>query len=296
MAKVNWKGGTLLAPLPAVMVTCGDMENSNIITIGWTGIVNTHPPMTYISVRPSRHSFGILMEKREFVINLPDESLAAATDFSGIYTGAKVDKFEKLSLTKMESKEVAAPTIAECPLSLECKVFEVIESGTHHIFMADIVNVSAKEELFDENGRLSLGRAKLIAYAHGEYYALGESLGRFGFSADKRGKLAEREKKEKLTDKSSVAKEKTPSGGVGDKKSDIKEKSKVGTESKGSKDKKRTGEGKTASAKSEKVAADDKPALSTVSKPSEKTFKVRDGRKIPLPVSKKKPSRKKGKG
>ena len=188
MARLNFKAGTLEAPLPAVMVSVGDMENSNIITVAWTGILSSDPPRTYISVRPSRHSHGILMEKREFVINLTNEALALATDYVGVYTGAKVDKFEKCGLTKAESKEVAAPTIAEAPVSLECKVFDVLHSGTHDIFMADIVNVSCDETLLDEKGRICFERAKLIAYSHGEYYALGRKLGKFGFSTDKQNK------------------------------------------------------------------------------------------------------------
>ncbi len=188
MARQNFKAGTLLAPLPAVMVSVGDMEKSNIITIAWTGILSSDPPRTYISVRPSRYSHSIIKEKGEFVINLTNEALAKATDFAGIYTGAKVNKFEKCNLTKIESKVVSAPTIAEAPISLECRVFDVIESGTHDIFMADIVNVSCDENLLDENGRICYERAKLIAYSHGEYYALGKKVGRFGYSTDKKKK------------------------------------------------------------------------------------------------------------
>ena len=179
-----------MAPLPAVMVSVGDMENSNIITVAWTGILSSDPPRTYISVRPSRHSHKMLLEKGEFVINLTNEALARTVDFVGIYTGAKVDKFEKCKLTKAASKEVSAPTIAEAPIALECRVFEVIHSGTHDIFMADIVNVSCDESLLDENGKIHFDKAKLIAYSHGEYYALGRKLGRFGFSTDKKKKGA----------------------------------------------------------------------------------------------------------
>ena len=196
MKRENFKPGTLLAPLPAVMVSVGDMDNSNIITVAWTGILSSEPPRAYISVRPSRHSHKLLLEKGEFVINLTTEKLAYATDFSGIYTGAKVDKFEKLSLTKVKSKEVSAPTIAESPLSLECRVFERLSFGTHDVFMADIVNVSADESLLDESGRICLERAGLMAYAHGEYYSIGEKLGRFGFSAAKETKAQKRKEKD----------------------------------------------------------------------------------------------------
>ena len=192
MKRVDLNPGTLLAPLPAVMVSVGDMENSNIITVAWTGILSSDPARAYISVRPSRHSHGLLRENGEFVINLTTEALAKKTDYVGIYTGKKVDKFEKCVLTKLESKCVAPPTIAESPISLECRVFQVIESGTHDIFLADIVNVSCREELMDEKGRICLERAKLITYSHGEYYALGRRIGKFGFSAAKKKKTAKK--------------------------------------------------------------------------------------------------------
>ena len=188
MARQNFKAGTLEAPLPAVIVSVGDMEKSNLLTVAWTGILSSDPPRTYISVRPSRYSHAILTEKREFVINLTTEKLAYATDYVGIYTGAKVDKFEKCHLTKAESAIVAAPTVAESPIALECRVFDVIHSGTHDIFMADIVNVSCDEDILDERGRICFERAGLIAYSHGEYYALGRAVGKFGFSAAKKKK------------------------------------------------------------------------------------------------------------
>ena len=190
MKRVDLNAGTLLAPLPAVMVTVGNMEKANIITVAWTGILSSDPARAYISVRPSRYSHELLRENGEFVINLTTEELAKKTDFVGIYTGRKVNKFEKCALTPTESKLVAPPTIAESPLSLECKVFQVIESGTHDIFLADIVNVSCREELMDEKGRLCLEKAKLITYSHGEYYALGRKIGKFGFSAAKKKKKA----------------------------------------------------------------------------------------------------------
>ncbi len=187
MARQSFKPGTLHAPLPAVMVTVGDMEKANIITVAWTGILSSDPPRTYVSVRPSRYSHGLLTESGEFVINLTTEKLALATDFAGIYTGAKVDKFDKLGLTKLPSKCVAPPTIDGTPLALECRVFDVLHFGTHDVFMADIVNVSCDESILD-GGRICLDRAGLIAYAHGEYFALGEKLGKFGFSATKETK------------------------------------------------------------------------------------------------------------
>lgn len=186
MARKSFNPGTLLVPLPAVMATVGDMENSNIITIGWTGILSSDPPRTYISVRPSRYSHKLLSENPEFVINLTTEELAFATDYAGIYTGAKVNKFEKLSLTKIASEKVKVPTIAESPLALECRVFDVLHFGTHDVFMADIVNVTVRDELLDEKGKICIERAGLMAYAHGEYYSLGKKIGKFGFSAVKR--------------------------------------------------------------------------------------------------------------
>ena len=178
--------GALTAPIPPAMVTVGDMEDANVLTVAWTGILATVPPKTYISVRPSRHSHGMLKENGEFVINLPSASLAKTVDFVGIYTGKKMDKFEKCGIHKVESKRVEPPTIAECPLAPECRVTEMLRMGSHDVFIADIVSVSAKSELIDNNGKLCLDRANLLAYAHGEYFPLGAKLGRFGFSTDKK--------------------------------------------------------------------------------------------------------------
>ena len=186
MARQYWQGSVLLSPVPPVMVSCGDMEKSNIITIAWTGVLCTHPPKTYISVRRQRHSYEMIKQSGEFVINLASADMAQKVDYCGIYTGAKVDKFEKCHLTRLQSKEVGAPTIAECKLSLECRVTDVVPLGTHDMFVADIVAVSVDESLLDSDGRLCLEKADLLAYAHGEYFSLGESLGKFGFSAVKK--------------------------------------------------------------------------------------------------------------
>ena len=188
MAKMKWKGGALVAPVPPVMVSCGNMESSNILTIAWTGIINTIPPKTYISVRPSRHSYNLIKESGEFVINLTPSRLVKEADYCGIYTGAKVDKFEKCRLTKQEAQSVACPLIAESPMSLECKVTDIIPLGTHDMFLADIVAVNVDEKLIDEKGKLDLSRAGLTAFAHGEYYELGKKIGYFGFSAVKKKK------------------------------------------------------------------------------------------------------------
>ena len=177
--------GALTAPIPPCMVTVGDFENSNVLTIAWTGILATVPPKTYISVRPSRHSYNMLKENGEFVINLPPAKLAKEVDFVGIYTGSKMDKLERCNLTKRKSEKVSPPTIAECPIALECRVTEVLPMGSHDVFIADIVSVSCHEDILDSEGKMHFERADLLAYAHGEYYSLGERLGRFGYSTDK---------------------------------------------------------------------------------------------------------------
>ena len=186
MAKIKFRGGAMLAPTPPVMVSCGTMEEANIITVAWCGILNTIPPKTYISVRPSRHSHAIIRERSEFVLNLTPASLVRAADYCGTYTGAKVDKFKKCSLTKVQVEEVAAPLIDEAPLSLCCRVTDVVPLGSHDMFMADIVAVYADEALLDDKGKLHMARAGLCAYAHGEYFALGKRIGTFGFSAKKK--------------------------------------------------------------------------------------------------------------
>ena len=188
MSKIAWKGGALLAPVPPCMVTCGTMEQSNIITVAWTGIINTHPPKVSISVRPSRHSYKIIRERGEFVINLTSASLVKSADFCGVHTGAKVDKFARCGLTKEEATELEAPLIAESPLSLECRVTDVIPLGSHDLFLADVVAIDVDETLVDERGKLCLDRAELAAFAHGEYFALGKKLGSFGFSVRKKKK------------------------------------------------------------------------------------------------------------
>lgn len=188
MARKFLKAGALTAPLPPVLVTVGNMEKANIITVAWTGILSTIPPRTYISVRPSRHSHAILKERGEFVINLPSADMAKKVDYIGIYTGAKVDKFAVCGFTGSESEQVAAPTIEECPIALECRVTEVLSMGTHDVFIADILAVSCDERIIDGAGKMRFERANLLAYAHGEYFALGEKLGEFGFSAKKENK------------------------------------------------------------------------------------------------------------
>ncbi len=185
MAKIVWKGGALLGPVPPVMVTCGQGEHANIITVAWTGLINTHPPRLSIAVRPSRHSYGLIRESGEFAVNLTPATLVREADFCGIYTGAKVNKFEKTGLHPTTAQAIACPIIEECPLALECRVIDVLPQGTHDLFLAEIVAVDVDESVIDENGKLDLGRAGLAAFAHGEYFALGEKLGNFGMSVAK---------------------------------------------------------------------------------------------------------------
>ncbi len=188
MSKIKWKGGALLSPVPPAMVSCSDGEHDNIITIAWTGIVNTIPPKTYISVRPSRFSHRIIKESGVFAINLTTRELVRQADGCGVYTGAKVDKFAKYSLTKERASEIDCPLIAESPLSLECRVTDIIPLGSHDMFLADIVAVDVDESLLDGNGKLHLDRAGLVAYSHGDYFELGKRIGGFGFSVAKKKK------------------------------------------------------------------------------------------------------------
>ena len=186
MAKLEFKPGTMLNPVPAVMVSCGEGNEKNIITIAWTGIINSDPPMTYISVRKERYSYDIIRKTGEFVINLTTRKLAYATVYCGVRSGRDVDKFREQNLTPDSSRVVKCPSIKESPVSIECRVKEIKELGSHDMFIADIVSVSADENLMDEDGRLRLDRAGLIAYNHGHYYELREhEIGRFGYSVMK---------------------------------------------------------------------------------------------------------------
>ena len=188
MSKVTWKPGTFLYPLPAVMVSCGNMEKSNIITVAWTGILNTNPAMVYISVRPTRYSYNLIKESGEFVINLTTKDLAYATDWCGVKTGSKVDKFAEMHLTKEKAKFVKCPMIKESPVSVECKVKEIKELGSHHMFVAEVLAINADEKYIDEKGAFDISKCDLIAYSNGNYYSLGKKIGRFGFSVQKNKK------------------------------------------------------------------------------------------------------------
>lgn len=186
MSKLNFKPGTMLNPVPAVMVSCGDEKENNIITVAWTGIVNSEPPMTYVSVRKQRYSHDIIKRTGEFVINMTTENLAFATDYCGVRSGRDVDKFKEQKLTPVKGEKVDCPVIKESPVNLECKVVEVHEYGSHDMFVAEIVNVQVDEELLDEKGRIRLDQAGLVAYNHGEYFGLKKNpIGKFGYSVMK---------------------------------------------------------------------------------------------------------------
>lgn len=194
MSKVQWKSGTFIYPIPAVMVSCGTMEESNIITVAWTGILNTNPAMCYISVRPERYSHNIIKENGEFAINLTTRQLAYATDWCGVKSGRDVDKFKEMKLTKERANIIKAPLIKECPVSVECKVKEIVPLGSHDMFVAEIVAIDADEKYIDEKGAFDISKCDLIAYANGGYYPLESKIGKFGYSVQKKSKTAKNSK------------------------------------------------------------------------------------------------------
>lgn len=186
MSKVMWKPGTFIYPIPAVMVTSGTMEKSNILTVAWTGIQNTNPAIVYISVRPERYSYNLIKENGEFAINLTTKDLAYATDWCGVRSGAKFDKFKEMKLTKQKGNFVKCPLIEESPVSIECKVIDIKELGSHHMFVAEVLSIDADEKYIDEKGAFDISKCDLIAYANGGYYSLGEKIGKFGYSVEKK--------------------------------------------------------------------------------------------------------------
>ena len=186
MTKTVWKSGTMLYPLPPVMVTCGTMETPNVFTVAWTGIINSDPPMTYISVRPSRFSHELIKNGKEFVINLTTAKMLKAADFCGVKSGRDLNKIKETGLTLLPCQKVKVPMIEQSPLSLECRVTEIKPLGSHDMFLAEIVAVHVEEELIDSKGRFELERSGLVAFCHGAYYALGGRLGSFGFSVEKK--------------------------------------------------------------------------------------------------------------
>ena len=188
MAKKQWNPGAFINPVPAVMVSCGTMEESNIITIAWTGVISSNPSTVYISIRPERHSYEIIKKTGEFVINLTSQDLVYATDWCGVRSGKDVDKFKEMKLTKEKCNFVRCPGIAESPVSIECKVKEIKEFGVHHMFIAEVVSINPDEKYIDEKGALDISKCNLAAYANGRYFALGEQLGTFGYSVRKNKK------------------------------------------------------------------------------------------------------------
>ena len=186
--KQSWKPGTLVYPVPAVLVSCGNEEVSNLITVAWTGTICTNPAMLYISVRPERYSYGIIKEHMEFTVNLTTRDTVRATDLCGVVSGADTDKWQLTGLTKYPGISVSCPAINESPISIECKVREIMHLGSHDMFVAEVLNVLADEQYFDETGKFDLEKAQLISYSHGAYYSLGLRLGTFGFSVRKKKK------------------------------------------------------------------------------------------------------------
>lgn len=201
MGKEIWKAGNMLNPVPAVMVSVADKDgNANILTVAWAGTICTNPPMLSISVRPERYSYHMIKETNEFVVNLTTKDLVKETDFCGVRSGRDVDKYKELGLTKSKMEHVSAPGIAESPVNIECKVRKIEELGSHHMFIADVVGVVVDDKYFDETNRFHINDTNLIMYSHGEYFALGEKLGKFGYSV-KKSKKNKKQKDKKQKDK-----------------------------------------------------------------------------------------------
>lgn len=187
MAKQMWKPGNMLYPVPAVMISVADGKGrSNIITVAWTGTICTNPPMVSISVRPERYSYAMLKETGEFAINLTTEKLALATDYCGVKSGRECDKFKEMSLSKEKGEFISAPLIGESPVNIECKVREIQELGSHHLFLSEVLAVHADEAYLNDKNKFELEKARPIVYSHGAYFGLGKLLGTFGYSVKKR--------------------------------------------------------------------------------------------------------------
>ena len=185
MTKIAWKPGTLLYPVPPALVSCGTVQQPNALTVAWTGIVCSDPAMTYISLRPSRYSYGLIQASGEFAINLTHAALARAADFCGVRSGRDTDKFRQMGLEAEACTQISPPMIAQSPISLECRVQQILPLGSHDMFLSRIVAVNVREDLVDAAG-LHLERSGLVAYAHGHYYVLGKQLGKFGYSVQKK--------------------------------------------------------------------------------------------------------------
>ncbi len=188
MSKINWKPGTMIYPLPAVLVSCGETPDEyNLLTISWTGTICSDPPMCYISVRPSRHSYEIIKRTGEYVINLTTEKLARATDWCGVKSGKNINKWKEMTLTPAPAGIVKAPIVLEAPVNIECKVKEVLNLGSHHMFISEVVNVIADDEYIDPvTGAFSLKKANPLCYIHAHYFKTGDPIGKFGWSVEKK--------------------------------------------------------------------------------------------------------------
>ena len=189
MAKQHWKPGNMLYPVPAVMVSCGrENERPNIITVAWAGTVCSDPAMVSVSIRPERYSYDIIRETREFVINLVTKELVFATDYCGVKSGREIDKYKELNLTPLASQKVKAPGIAESPVNIECRVVQELALGSHTMFVSEVVNVTVEDKYMEQSGKFELNSTGLVTYSHGEYFLLGEHLGKFGYSVQKKSR------------------------------------------------------------------------------------------------------------
>lgn len=197
MAKIDFKPGNMLYPLPVVLVSCANGGKSNLITIAWAGTVCTNPPMVSISVKPERYSYSLIKESGEFVINLTTRALANATDYCGVRSGRDVDKWKECHLTPAPAESVSCPLVAESPVNIECQVTEIKELGSHHMFLAKVTAVHVDDSYMDEKNTFHLNDSDLLAYSHGTYFTLGDSLGGFGCSVQKKKKRASKNTKEK---------------------------------------------------------------------------------------------------
>ncbi len=195
MGKEFWKPGNMIYPLPVVMVSCKEEgKRDNIITVGWTGTICTNPAMVYISVRPERYSYDIIKNSGEFVINLTTRDLVRAVDYCGVRSGRDVDKFKEMKLNKVQGKYVQAPLIEESPVNIECRVKDIVELGSHHMFIGEVLGVNVDEKYMNKNHKFELDKANPIVYSHGEYFDLGEKLGSFGYSVKKKKRVRNNKK------------------------------------------------------------------------------------------------------
>lgn len=192
MTKITWKAGTMLSPVPPALISCGTVENPNVMTAAWTGIICTEPTLVYVSIRPSRFSNEIIRKSGEFVINVPTVKLARAVDWCGVKSGRNVDKFKQMGLTAVKCEKISAPQIEEAPISLECRVKNITSFGTHDMFLAEVLAVNVDDKYIGEKNELNLDKAQLLAYAHGFYYALGKKIGKFGWSVEKKSTAKKR--------------------------------------------------------------------------------------------------------